>query len=58
MEIPVNKIFSCFRNFSYIGTVFLGLFDFNYQMIFFHNPVTDDNGRAVAKLPPNIRKAR
>lgn len=25
-------------------------------MIFFHNPVTDDNGRAVAKLPPNIRK--
>ena len=28
------------------------------MMIFFHNPVTDDNGRAVAKLPPNIRKAR
>ena len=26
-------------------------------MIFFHNPVTDDNGRAVAKLPPNIRKS-
>ena len=26
--------------------------------IFFHNPVTDDNGRAVAMLPPDMRKAR
>ena len=27
-------------------------------MIFSHNPVTDDNKRAVTKLPPDIRKAR
>ena len=27
-------------------------------MIFFHNPVTDDNERAVAELPPDMRKAR
>lgn len=28
------------------------------MMIFFHNPVTDDNERAVAELPPDMRKAR
>lgn len=26
--------------------------------IFSHNPVTDDNERAVAKLPPDMSKAR
>lgn len=28
------------------------------MMIFSHNSVTDDNERAVAKLPPDMRKAR
>ena len=28
------------------------------MMISSHNPVTDDNERAVAKLPPDMSKAR